>query len=122
MNDNVILNKFKDTPEYRQMESKLAKYTRQEWEAIKDQYVDIIGTMVDVKEAGKGPDSEDMQELVQIWKKYINDFYYTCDKARLRSYYKLYKEDVNFKKQLDEFNEGFSDYLADAIDFYLKNN
>ncbi len=122
MNDNIILDRLKETPEFRKMEEKLSTLTTDQWETIKDQYVDIISAMVECKKYGDAPESQAMQELIAIWKKHINDFYYTCDKARLRAYHKLYKEESAYKKQLDMLEPGLSDYMADAIDYYLKNN
>lgn len=122
MNDKIILDRLKETPEFRKMEEKLSELTTDQWETIKDQYADIITSMITAKNLGQGPDSEMMQSLIEIWKKHIDDFYYTCDKARMRAYYKLYKENSIYKKQLDELENGLADYIADAIDFYLKNN
>lgn len=122
MNDKIILDRLKETPEFRKMEEKLSELTTDQWETIKDQYADIITSMITAKNLGQGPDSEMMQSLIEIWKKHIDDFYYTCDKARMRAYYKLYKENSTYKKQLDDLENGLADYIADAIDFYLKNN
>ena len=122
MDDSVIINKFMESFEFRQLENRVSKYTYEEWEAIKKQYQDIIITMLDLKEAGESPASENMQKMIDIWRTHISEFYYVCDRARLRSYYKLYKNETNYKRQLDELEKGFADFLADAIDFYLKNN
>lgn len=122
MDDGVIMNKYLESSEYKKLEERVSKYTKEEWNAIKKQYQEIIGMMVEMKLDGESPASEGMQKLIGVWREHITNFYYVCDKARLRAFYKLYKNETNFKKQLDEVDRGFADYLADAIDFYLKNN
>lgn len=122
MSDSVIIKKFLESSDYKKMEERISKYSVEEWEAIKAQYEEIIGTMLELKLMEVSPASDEMQEMVHIWRTHITNFYYVCDRARLRAFYNLYKNETNYKKQLEQTEKGFADYIADAIDFYLKNN
>lgn len=111
-----VRTKWEGTKEYKESRIKTGKYTGKEWKAIIERSDNIIKQFS--KHIGEDPSSEIVQQLVEVWKKFITTYYYECSNEILSYLGKMYISDERFKKTLDKYRTGTADLISRAIEFY----
>lgn len=106
------------TKEYKDFDKKTANYTDQNWYRL-----DTEGTQIFIEFANimnKGADSNEAQQLVKKWKKFISQNFYECTDSILKNLGEMYVQDERFVKNIDKHGEGLAKFINKEIEIYCK--
>ena len=101
---------------YEESEKKTSGYNKEKWGDINQETSEIFKGFAELRNSDPG--SEEVQELVRRWQKYITDNFYTCTNEILSGLGLMYVEDERFKENLDKNGEGTAKLMAEAIKIY----
>ena len=101
---------------YEESEKKTCSYNKEKWGDINQETSEIFKGFAELRNSDPG--SEEVQELVRRWQKYITDNFYTCTNEILSGLGLMYVEDERFKENLDKNGEGTAKLMAEAIKIY----
>ena len=108
------------TASYREHEQKTKNYTKEKWTEANDGLIAIFAEFAACKQSGVRADSNEAQALVAKLQAHITANYYTCTDEILAGLGKMYVADERFKKNIDKFGEGISEFASDAIEVYCR--
>ena len=109
-----------DTDAYREHEQKTRNYTKEKWAEANDGLMAIFAEFAACKDNGASADSVEAQTLVAKLQTYITDHYYTCTDEILAGLGKMYVDDERFKKNIDKYGEGTSEFASEGIRIYVE--
>ncbi len=101
---------------YEESEKKTSSYNKEKWGDINQETSEIFKEFAELRNSDPG--SEEVQELVRRWQKYITDNFYTCTNEILSGLGLMYVEDERFKENLDKNGEGTAKLMEEAIKIY----
>lgn len=101
---------------YEESEKKTSSYNKEKWGDINQETSEIFKGFAELRNSDPG--SEEVQELVRRWQKYITGNFYTCTNEILSGLGLMYVEDERFKENLDKNGEGTAKLMAEAIKIY----
>lgn len=101
---------------YEESEKKTSSYNKEKWGDINQETSEIFKGFAELRNSDPG--SEEVQELVRRWQKYITDNFYTCTNEILSGLGLMYVEDKRFKENLDKNGEGTAKLMEEAIKIY----
>ena len=82
--------------------------------------MEIFAEFADCKDRGVSADSAEAQALVAKLQAHITANYYTCTDEILAGLGKMYVADERFKKNIDKYSDGTSEFVSEAIAEYRK--
>ena len=106
---------------YREHEQKTKNYTKEKWTEANDGLMAILAEFAACKNSGASADSAEAQALVAKLQAHITANYYTCTDEILAGLGKMYVADERFKKNIDKYGDGTSDFAAEGIRIYAEN-
>ena len=104
-----------NTDAYREHEQKTTNYTKEKWAEANDGLMAIFAEFATLKNSGATADSAEAQAIVAGLQAHITENYYTCTDEILAGLGKMYVADERFKKNIDKYGEGTSEFAAEAI-------
>ena len=104
-----------NTDAYREHEQKTTNYTKEKWAEANDGLMAIFAEFAALKNSGATADSAEAQAIVAGLQAHITENYYTCTDEILAGLGKMYVADERFKKNIDKYGEGTSEFAAEAI-------
>ena len=113
-------SRWGSTDAYREHEQKTKNYTKDKWAEANDGMMAIFAEFAACKASGASVDSTETQALVAELQAHITANYYTCTDEILTGLGKMYVADDRFKKNIDKYGEGTTEFAADAIAAYTK--
>ncbi len=113
-------NRWGDTDAYREHEQKTKNYTKEKWTEANDGLMAIFAEFAKAKSEGSLPCSDKAKALVAKLQEHITANYYTCTDEILAGLGKMYVADERFKKNIDKYGEGVSEFVDSAISTYCK--
>ena len=118
--ENGVRERYGNTAAYREHEQKTKNYTKEKWAEVNDGMMAIFAEFAACKGSGALADSSEAQALVSKLQAHITANYYTCTDEILTGLGKMYVADDRFKKNIDKYGEGTTEFAADAIAAYTK--
>ena len=112
--------RYGHTAAYKEHEQKTKNYTKEKWAEANDGLMAIFAEFSACKNRGESADSAEVQALVAKLQAHITANYYTCTDEILAGLGKMYVADERFKKNIDNYGEGTSEFVAEAIAEYRK--
>ena len=109
-----------NTNAYREHEQKTKNYTKEKWTEANDGMMAIFAEFAACKASGVSADSAEAQALVAKLQAHITANYYTCTDEILTGLGKMYVADERFKKNIDKYGEGTSEFASEAIEIYSR--
>ena len=103
------------TAAYREHEQKTKNYTKEKWAEANDGMMAIFAEFAACKASGASADSAEAQALAAKLQAHITANYYTCTDEILAGLGKMYVADERFKKNIDKYGEGTSEFASEAI-------
>ena len=103
------------TDAYREHEQKTKNYTKEKWAEVNDGMMAIFAEFDVCKNSGASANSAEAQALVAKLQAHITANYYTCTDEILAGLGKMYIADERFKKNIDKYGEGTSEFASEAI-------
>ena len=115
-------SRWGNTDAYREHEQKTKNYTKEKWAEVNDGLMSIFAEFAECKESGVSADSTEAHDLVTKLQNYITDNYYNCTNEILSGLGQMYVCDDRFKKNINKYGDGTAEFVAEAIEYYLKEN
>ena len=113
-------SRWGNTDAYREHEQKTKNYTKEKWTESNDGLMAIFAEFAVCKNNGVSADSAEAQALVAKLQAHITDNYYTCTDEILAGLGKMYVADERFKKNIDKYGDGTSEFASEAIAVFYK--
>ena len=114
-------SRWGNTDAYCEHEQKTKNYTKEKWaEANDGGLMSIFAEFAVCKASGVSADSAEAQALVAKLQAHITANYYTCTDEILAGLGKMYVADERFKKNIDKYGEGTSEFASEAIEIYSR--
>ena len=110
-----------NTDAYREHEQKTKNYTKEKWAEANDGVMAIFAEFAECKASGASADSAEAQALVVKLQSHITENYYTCTDEILAGLGKMYVADERFKKNIDKYGEGTTEFATEGIMIYVEN-
>ena len=122
MNDNKIEARFRwgNTDAYREHEGKTKNYTKGKWVEANDGLMAIFAEFSAHMKKGVSADSVEVQALVAKFQAHITANYYTCTDEILAGLGKMYVADERFKRNIDKYGDGTTEFVAEGIRIYVE--
>ena len=118
--ENEVRARYGNTDAYREHEQKTKNYTKEKWTEASDGMMAIFAEFAACKDSGMGADSYEEQSMVAKLQAHITANYYTCTDEILAGLGKIYVADERFKKNIDKYGEGTTEFLAEGIRIYVE--
>ena len=123
MNEKYISearSRWGNTDAYCEHEQKTKNYTKEKWAEVNDGLMAIFAELATCKANGASADSAEAQALVARLQEHITENYYTCTDEILTGLGKMYVADERFKKNIDKYGNGTSEFASEAIEIYSR--
>ena len=111
-------SRWDTTDAYREHEQKTKNYTKEKWAEVNDGMMAIFAEFAVCKNSGASANSAEAQALVAKLQAHITANYYTCTDEILSGLGKMYVADERFKKNIDKYGEGITEFIAEAIGIF----
>lgn len=108
--------RYGGTAAYAESQAKTGDLSSEQWKNLFAGCGSIFQAFADCR--GQSPDSDKVQALVEQWKQYITDHFYSCTDEILAGLGQMYTADERFTKTLDAYGVGTAQLMADAIAYY----
>ena len=118
--ENEARERYGNTAAYREHEQKTKNYTKEKWAEANDGLMAIFAEFAAWKQSGATADSTEAQSLVAKLQAHITANYYTCTDEILAGLGKMYVADERFKKNIDKYGEGTTEFAAEGIRIYVE--
>ena len=119
--ENEALENWGNTDAYNEYTKKTKNYTKEKWADATDGLMSIFAEFAACRDNYNDAASAEAQELVSKLQAHITANYYTCTDEILAGLGKMYVADERFKKNIDKYNEGTAEFVAEAIEFFCKS-
>ena len=113
-------SRWGNTDACREHEQKTKNYTKEKRAEANDGMMAIFAEFAACKKSGASADSAEAQAHVAKLQAHITDNYYTCTDEILSGLGKMYVADERFKKNIDKYGEGTSEFASEAIEIYSR--
>lgn len=114
-----VQQRYGKTKAYQEFSEK--KYDNDQWKKMSEESDEIMRQFAVSKNMNLSASDESVQNLVEQWRTYITNHYYTCTKEILSGLGQMYVGDERFTKNIDQHGEGTAQFMADAIAVYVSN-
>ncbi len=103
------------TDAYQESMRKTSRYTKADWQAIKQQSEDWGRRIVAVMDSGASADSPEAMELAEEHRQQISQWYYECSYEIQTGLAEMYLADERFMATYEAIKPGLTVFLHDAI-------
>jgi DNA-binding transcriptional MerR regulator len=104
-----------DTDAWKESQRRTARYTKEDWRAIKAEADANIAGFAAAMEAGEAADGQAAMDLAEEHRAHLTRWFYDCGPEMHRGIADLYVSDARYMATYDEIRPGFSRYVHDAI-------
>lgn len=111
-----VEEKYGSSDAYKESKKRAAQYGPDDWQKIQQESDAIYQALADQRQAD--PADAKVQSLIQDWQDLISRHFYVCTDEILAGLGEIYRSDDRFRKNIDKYGEGLSDFMADAITHY----
>lgn len=111
-----VKKRWGTTDAYKEYTDKSKNRNQSEFDRIVAKGNEIINEFSKIRTLS--PSCEEAQRLVQKWQAYITENYYHCTKEILSGLGQMYLADERFTKNMDQFGQGTTKFISEAIDIY----
>ncbi len=110
--------KWGKTHAYKEYTEKTKDYSKNNWQSMTDGLNDIVAEFALCMKNGNEPDSQDVQNRVNMLQNHITETCYTCTNEILAGLGQMYVYDERFKSNIDKHADGTADFISKAIEIY----
>ncbi|MFC4778829.1 MerR family transcriptional regulator [Paenibacillus sp. GCM10023252] len=108
--------KYGNTDAYKESARRTAGYKEEDWKRIHDRNEELYRQLIAAMP--KGPEDEEVQQIVGAMRQHITDNFYECSTEIWRGLGEMYVADPRFTANIDKVQEGLASFLRDAIVIY----
>lgn len=113
--EEEVEQRWGETEAYRESKRRTARYSREDWQKIKDEGAAIFGHLAALMQAGKPADGPEAMDAAEAHRQYITRWFYDCPPGMHRNLGRLYVDDPRFTANIDAQGAGLSAYAARAF-------
>ena len=110
-----VEQRWGDTEAYKESKRRTARYTRQDWQEIKEEAQAPFSRLAELMARGEPPDGPAAMDAAEAHRQHIERRFYTCPRAMHRGLGQLYVEDPRFTANIDRTAPGLAHYAAQAF-------
>jgi DNA-binding transcriptional MerR regulator len=110
-----VEQRWGDTEAYKESKRRTAKYTKQDWQAIKEEAQAPFTRLAELMARGEPPDGVAAMDAAESHRQHIERRFYTCPRAMHRGLGQLYLDDPRFTANIDKTAPGLAHYAAQAF-------
>ncbi|MBM7367972.1 MerR family transcriptional regulator [Gordonia hydrophobica] len=104
-----------DTDAWKQSAERTARFTKADWQAVKEETDAINAAFVAAKRSGAPASSETAMDAAEEARRQINDRFYDCSHQFHVCLGDMYVSDPRFTATYDDLEPGLAQYVRDAI-------
>lgn len=113
-----VVARWGESEAYKTSRARADKRSKEDWEALSQQQVDLVKPLVDLFTAGVPVEDPRVQAAVQANHMFINDQFYDCSLDMFSGLGQMYVMDERFTAFYDKYAPGLAVYYNDAIQHY----
>ena len=110
-----VQERWGDSDAYQESARRASRYTKADWQAIKEQGQDWGRRIVAVMESGAAADSPQAKELAEEHRQHISQWFYECSYEIQTGLAEMYLADERFMATYEAIKPGLTVFLHDAI-------
>lgn len=110
-----VTERWGDTDAYRESARRTARYTKQDWLAIKADGEAATRALLDARSAGLPPGSEEAMDAAEAHRSQIDRWFYPCSHEMHTGLAEMYLADPRFTATYEAMGAGTAQYVHDAI-------
>ncbi|HZM77200.1 MAG TPA: MerR family transcriptional regulator [Candidatus Limnocylindrales bacterium] len=110
-----VQQRWGGTDAYQESARRVSRYTKADWQAIKEQGQDWGRRIVAVMESGAAADSPQAKELAEEHRQHISQWFYECSYEIQTGLAEMYLADERFMATYEAIKPGLTVFLHDAI-------
>jgi len=110
-----VKERWGDTDAYAESARRTARYTRDDWKALKAEGGAVTAALGERLAAGAKPGDADVQALVDRHREQIDHWFYPCSIEMQANLGEMYVADPRFAATYDRVQPGLAVFLRDAI-------
>lgn len=104
---------------YEESERRTAKYSKGEWNRVKEEGDAIYQLFIDAMPLGS--ESKEARTAAKRWQEYLTARFYTCTDEILKGLGELYVADERFRQNIDRHRPGLACFMKESIDKFLQD-
>lgn len=104
-----------DTDAWAQTQQRTARYTREDWHAIKAESDAIMQRLADVYRSGAPADSDSAMDAVETHRRQVSERFYDCSHEMQVAVADMYVVDPRFTATYEALEAGLTAWVRDAI-------
>jgi DNA-binding transcriptional MerR regulator len=110
-----VEQRWGDTDAYKESARRVARYTKADWDRIKQESEEWGRRIVVVMESGTAADSPEAMQLAEEHRHHISQWYYECSYEIQKGLAEMYLADERFMATYEAIKPGLAQFLHDAI-------
>lgn len=111
-----VQQRWGGTDAYEQSRRRTKSYTKQDWQTIKGELIEIQRGLAEALADGAAPDSERAMDLVEAHRRHIHRWFYDCSHEMQQCLGEMYVADSRFTETYErEVGPGGAEFVRDAI-------
>jgi MerR family transcriptional regulator, thiopeptide resistance regulator len=103
------------TDGFAECEKRTARYTPDDWKALKAEQGAVYEAAVAALRAGTASSSVEAMDIAERHRLGIDRWFYPCSHTMHRGLASMYESDDRFRQSIDQYGEGLTTFLAEAI-------
>lgn len=108
-------HRWGDTDEYAQAAARTARYTKDDWRALRAEAAEVLDALAERMATGYESDSLAALDLAEQHRQHICRWFYACPPAMHAGLADLYEADPRFAANIDRHGDGLTPFLVAAI-------
>ncbi|STO07075.1 MerR family transcriptional regulator [Exiguobacterium aurantiacum] len=120
--ETEVKSRWSDSDAYATSQKRSHGRSKDDWEALSQQQVDLVKPLIDLFTAGVSVEDERVQTAVEANHAFINDHFYDCSLDMFSGLGQMYVADARFTAFYDKYAPGLAVYYNDAIQHYCITN
>jgi DNA-binding transcriptional MerR regulator len=113
--DDEVRRRWGTTEAFVESRKRTARYTPDDWKAVKAEQSGIYDDAYDALKAGKAPTDAGVMDVAERHRLSIDRWFYPCSHGMHRGLASMYESDDRFRQAIDNQREGLTPFLAEAI-------
>lgn len=115
-----VQERWGNSSAYSQSEEKAKKRTSEDWKKIQSEMETIFSQFAELACKKEDPACKEAQKLVSSWQQHITKHYYDCSIEILSGLGQMYQQDPRFSQNLNQYGEGCSEFISQAIAIFCQ--
>jgi DNA-binding transcriptional MerR regulator len=113
--EDEVAQRWGDTQAHKESVRRTGRYTRRDWERIRDEGAANLAAMIELFDAGVAPDDPRAMDLAEEARLQIDRAFYPCSREMHMTLGQVYVTDPRFTAYYDTHREGLARWFAAAI-------